>query len=224
MKSIVNRAIFLLSSIFVLCLIIACKSITAEPFQKKQVNKNTDSDSVITVSIFDTLQIVSKILQEEFPNHTYFNHKTGDLNQDQKWDIVIIAERSCNDGEDSVSDDSFCRTVILLLNVGKENFKIGAINDYLVDCSNCAGGDPHQNVNINKDLLIFESLYGDCDKTNQFISFKYEKSEKNWFLHEIETTDYGCREEDHKDGEVLTYTKKQTVKDFGRITFKEYKD
>ena len=194
----------------------------------KLENSNLVENEVLNQPIFsksetdDTITVLKEFITKHFPNYSFFDYQNGNLNNEGGVDIVLVIQRKC--GEDqSMSEEPYCRKVVLLANTGFPKFEILSTNDKLIECSDCGGagvGDPYQGTTINTGYLSFESLYGSCDKTFEVITFKYNSDKKDWFLYKIGTDDYNCH--DIVDSEVKVYHKTKTSKDFGVVKFSDY--
>ncbi len=191
--------------------------------EKKNVKKESTFKENTPI---DTLQLLTNLIHKNFPDHELSHHQplTEDINNDQEFDLVALTSRVCTDDDETATDDSYCYTVIIFFNEGDGKFRIAATNNYLVECSDCGGagvGNPHQGIKFEKGILSFESLYGACDKTNQFINFSYDELEKKWWLDSIETSDYSCR--DTGDGETTASYAIKNKKDFGSVQFMDFR-
>jgi hypothetical protein len=184
----------------------------------------TLSTTCLAGSLADLDPVIQRLIHEKYPESELRSITTGDLNADGLEDIVAIAGRSCSESEASNGEERSsveCRRVFLILNTGNGKFEIAAVNDQLIDCSQCGGagvGDPHQGVVIENGAIHFESLYGACHKTAVSKVFVYNKQNKNWYLEEIRTSDYDCNQEP-ENGEIVVSETVKTRKDFGEITF-----
>jgi len=147
----------------------------------------------------------------------------GDLNTDEYQDIIAIVTRTCLNHEGTDTSITICRKVLFFINNGLNQYKLEAYNDNILDCSTCGGGgvgDPHQSIRIKNGSITFESFYGACDKTTIFKIFKYDSRKKNWYLREIRTESYSCKQEP-VEGEIKINRSIETIDDFGIITFSE---
>ncbi|UYZ65016.1 hypothetical protein [Hymenobacter weizhouensis] len=169
-------------------------------------------------TITDTTAVLNALIQQRFPKLTVGDFEAGDLNTDGKPDLIVVAERPC-DAESGI-EGAQCRTVLLVVNEGG-SLRIAATNDNLVDCSECGGagvGDPHQAIVMKGNYFTFESLYGACDKTAGFITFRYDRARRNWFLHRLSRLEYSCNDTTSNPG----LETQQTVKNFGVVSFADY--
>ena len=133
--------------------------------------------------------------------------------------MIVLVQQPC----DSVSDmsDSNCRKALLVLNEGFPHLRIAAVNDNVVDCTDCGGGgvgDPHQGIVIKGNYFSFESLYGDCDKTHFVVTFHYNQARRNWYLHRFGRVDYSCQD----TTSARVKETRQDVKDYGKVSFADF--
>jgi|GEM_PF-3665015 len=185
-------------------------------------NHLVQEPATLSQNEMDTLKILENIINRDFEDYTLFDYKKGDLNKDAKEDFVLVLEKKCDDEEEKFLK---CRKVVLLINNELPTLKVAAMNDNVVECSFCGGGgvgDPHQGIAIKNGYVSFESFYGGCYKTFQVITFKYNSTKKDWFLHKVGTETYSCRQEDNPGDEINVATEISTIEDFGVVSFKDY--
>jgi hypothetical protein len=139
------------------------------------------------------------------------NITKGDLNLDGLEDAILVME------EKKASEESDPqRVVYLLIGQNDGSFLLGANNSNVMLCKSCGGtkGDPFEGVTINKGYFSLEFSGGSRELWTRIITFKYNKEEKNWYIH--------------KDNEVVTDTQnindKPTLKHktIQKILFQNY--
>jgi hypothetical protein len=171
----------------------------------------------------DTTALLNALIQDRFPKLQVVDFKAGDINADGRADLIVVADQPCGQS-DQVTDDSRCRTVLLVVAETGAKLRIAATNTHLVECSDCGGvsvGDPHQQIVIKGNYFSFESLYGSCDKTAGFVTFRYDQARRDWLLHRLGRVDYSCQDTT-ATGEMATRETQQTAKDFGVVRFAKY--
>lgn len=172
------------------------------------------------LEVNDTLSILKNVLEEEFLDYSIMDWATGDINKNEKEDFVVVLESNFTDPEITGDEETKTRKTVILETTNFPNLKISTSNDAIVDCSMCSGSgnrDPHEDVVIKNDQIIFYSTYGGSPSDHFEIIFKYFVEKENWFLREINKSNYNSQED-------KSYTKTRTQKDFGEILFEDYKD
>lgn len=191
------------------------------------VDTNIIPKNIITQSIEteeDTIEILSILMKEYFPNCTFYHYQSGNLDRDNQNDVIVILEKKCDTEDEKATDESRCRKVVFLKNNTFPNYEIATTNDKIITCSDCGYVRSMPQIVIKNGYISFENLFGGCDKTFEVITFKYDSTEKDWFLHRIGTENYSCREEDNPNNEIQVRTTTQTKKSFGLIRFKDFDD
>lgn len=176
-----------------------------------------------TVAPIDTLSMLSNFMEQQIDHYHIMAWAAGDLDGDQTEDFILVMESDEPNSDLAGTSDGYPRKVVLLKNIDFPKFKLLATNDHIIQCSNCGGagvGDPFQGITIKNTYFSFEQLFGACDKDFKVITFKYAKD--NFFLHSIGTDSYSCNMEEG-EYEVKVTHKQETRKNFGRITFENYK-
>lgn len=119
--------------------------------------------------------------------YRYFRHYVGDINNDRKPDIVVVAQNTQHRPDDAPG--GFSRRVLLLLQQPNGQLRTAAYNDQVIACSTCGGGasrqDPFNRVTINNKFLSFVSTLGFGDKTTQVITFQFDSRRPDWWLYTI---------------------------------------
>ena len=232
-KIIMKKIIYI--TIFI-SLLISCnnqkgtKQETNNPGVIKTLNeKNIESEKEIKPRIdkshtADTLNILSKFLSKSIKNYSIIDWRKGDINNDKIDDFIVVLQSDIPDNEITGIDNTYKRTVVLLVTLKSfPNFKIAAINHNVVECSTCGGagvGDPYQGgISIEDNYFSIGQLFGACDKTKIFYTFKFENN--NWFLYEMRLENQSCQLDEEgflKEPTYETYTQK----DLGLIKFEDY--
>ncbi len=132
---------------------------------------------------------------------------SGDLNRDN-FDDIILRFKKENESETSEHIHLF---------VGQNNgtYKLATKNDFL-ELDNTDGTTFDKIVIKNGYFSLEYTGYGNTSGSNNIITFKYSKDDKNWLLHRQGATIV------HRYGEGK-FTENKTQKDFGKILFKDYR-
>lgn len=118
--------------------------------------------------------------------YRYDRHYVGDLNNDKRRDVVLVAQRTQHQPRDPAG--GFARRVILLLYQPNGQLRNAVFNDQVLRCTTCGGGsmvDPFVKVVFNGTLFSFVSTYGLGEKTTQVITFEFDPKRPDWWLHSI---------------------------------------
>jgi len=140
----------------------------------------------------------------------------GDLNADGRMDVLLILKAL---DEDTLPGDKvMTRPLLILIRQADGNLKLEARNDDAVLCKQCGGafGDPYTNMVITGDYFSVEHYGGSSSRWTDIVTFKYNPSKKNWFLHK-----WG--------GEVINNNYPEsnsnwlkTTKEFGVVLFEKF--
>lgn len=154
--------------------------------------------------------------------YRYFRHFVGDVNNDKRPDIVVIAQNTQQRPDDPKG--GFSRRVLLLLHQPNGQLRTAAYNDQLVACSTCGGGnsrqDPFTRVTINGNFLSFVSTVGFGEKTMQIVTFQFDPKRPDWWLHDVVLQPLAFDE----SGKLTKSKPPRTVdlKPFGEVRFETY--
>ena len=139
------------------------------------------------------------------------NTTFGDLNNDAYIDAIVVLKHQ---DEEKINKDK-ARPLMLFLGQVDGDFKLHKRNDKLVDCFRCGGamGDPFQDIVIKKGYFSLEYYGGSAWRWSKVVTFRYNKEQKDWFLHRIGEHYFNA-----SDPEKVT-KKMKTNKDFGVLPF-----
>ena len=138
----------------------------------------------------------------------------GDINNDKYDDIIVILH---DPSEDTIHSQNVRRPLLLLLNGRDQTYKLAARNDNVVHCVHCGGMfDPYNEITIKKGYFSIEHYGGLSMRWTHIITFKYSEIDNDWLLHKDGTTYF------HSSTPEKVKTEIKTVKQFGRILFKDY--
>jgi len=180
---------------------------------------------IVITFLLILLPLLSFCQTKSFENYTVHSKYEGDLNGDKQLDKIVVYEKYCDSLDANSLEGAYCRSIAIYLKKDKDYVLYGC-NDNLIECSTCGGagvGDPFQDIKMKNQYFSIENLYGACDKTFSVTTFRFDKKAKEFYLYKIGTEDYSCREEDNSKGEIKIKTQTESVKDFGKVKFVDYK-
>lgn len=164
---------------------------------------------------------LSEADQKLLDGYTTFYMASGDINDDGNQDHILVLQRNTED-KDGPMPGSYNRKVVLVEQTEKTpSYKIAAINNYLVECSQCGGAgvdDPLQGITIKNGYFSIEQLFGACIKDFFVITFKYEKGE--FLLQSIGKNTSYCNQLENDEVKMTRIRKK--AEDLGEIKFEEF--
>ena len=94
-----------------------------------------------------------------------------------------------------------------------------------IDCSGAIHGDSYVEVKIKNGYFSVEHYtVGGNDKWSKIITFKYDKSKNNWFLHRDGMEFFGWNPDESPKAEAIIKTGEEilTKKNFGVVLFENY--
>ena len=155
-------------------------------------------------------QSVSKVIPK---GYSVLKFKKGNLNRDKIADAILILK---HDKEEEKEDTK--RLLYILVGTKNGDFKVVKKSSSAVLGVQDGGmmGDPFQDVAIKNGYFSVEHYGGSSWRWSRIVTFKYNKSKKNWFLHKDGGDSYHSSEPDK------VTTKIKTVKDFGVLSFEKY--
>jgi hypothetical protein len=160
-------------------------------------------------------------------NYSVINISTGDINSDGLPDKILVLrtkteELTSNYGEDKPDK----RPMLLLLGQNNNSFKLEYENDNAVYCIDCAGvfGDPFIQTTIKDGSFSINHGIAGGHHWDQVITFKYNKTKKNWFLFEDHYVSYKLNKSNDPNAEalIIDVDNLKNSNDFGTIAFDEF--
>lgn len=161
---------------------------------------------------------VKQVLTHIPDGYSIIDTCTGDLNQDEYTDLLLVLRQN---GEDSIArkvDGPVKRKLLLLTGSAEQTYTLAAQSENVVYCNVCGGmmGDPYQQLVIKNGYFTVEHYGGSSWRWTRNITFKYSKADSTWYLHKDGGDSFHAT-----DPEKVT-TKVRTVKDFGKVPFAEF--
>ena len=77
-------------------------------------------------------------------------------------------------------------------------------------------GDPYVGITIKNSYFTFEHYGGSAWRWSKYITYKYDNSKNEWFLHKVGSESFHASEPDK------VTTKTLTTKEFGTVKFEDY--
>jgi hypothetical protein len=153
----------------------------------------------------------------------------GNLNNDSFDDYILVLKKKNEESTSNYSDNKPEKRPLLIL-IGNSGNKLvlKARNNNAVLCTDCSGaihGDSYVGVKIKNGYFSVEHYtVGGNDKWSKIITFKYDKSKNNWFLHRdgMEFFEWNPDESPKAEAIIKTGEKNLTKKNFGIVLFENY--
>ncbi|HLP54596.1 MAG TPA: hypothetical protein VK151_06195 [Fluviicola sp.] len=155
-------------------------------------------------------KLIQSIIDRYFIGSKLSRYCEGDLNNDRKKDLFVIASRPCGeyDGADKYST---CFRSMIFLSDGSFHYKLAASNERIIECSNCEHGIP--DISISDNQLVINRHLGSCQREDITEIYEYQSSDKAWHLKKKEIVSFNCNDHQH------TKESMQTEEDFGEVKF-----
>ena len=167
----------------------------------------------------DNLNDLPESITQFIPeNYSALNVAKGDLNLDSIDDIILVLKEDNEEETSLIAEDPVKRPLYILTGQPDKSFKFAEINDNVVYCVNCGGmmGDPFMGIVIKNGYFSVEHYGGSAWRWSRIVTFKFNRTEKKWFLHKDGGDSF------HTSQLEKVETKVKTVKDFGVVPFEEY--
>lgn len=195
---------------------VSCGSIKSEKLST--VADEPASEEVI-FSEAEPLNLQNELDAFVLDGHVILDFQKGDINNDQREDVILI-QKAINETETSdVIDNPTPRPLMLLLREPNGGLKLAARNDQAVLCVDCGGvmGDPYQGITIKGNYFSIEHYGGSSWRWTKVVTFKFDPSKQEWFLHKDGGQSFHASEPDSTMEEKV-----ETTKDFGVVKFTDY--
>lgn len=197
------------------------------PFQK--FNIYNEEENIACPQTLNDTDNINKNLKVFVPKHySVLSIQYGDLNLDKYPDAIMVLSK---DGEEKTSkaDEGKPEKRPLLILLGQKNgsYKLAYKNNNVVESIDSASsfGDPFTGITIKNGYFFIGHAISAGHHWEQTTTFKYDKLNKNWFLYKIHNTNYilnNGEDDDNNSGLIADYDNYKTVKNFGKISFKNF--
>lgn len=175
-------------------------------------------NKMLTLQINDDDAVKNILAKSIGENWELFNYSIGDINNDSIEDLIVIIQ--------STTDQEAFRKILLYVNEKGNQYRLAASNNNIIDCATCGGagiGDPYRQIIIKYNYFSFEMLYGACEKTAVYITFKYDKKRKWWYLHkDMNETYNNCTTPRTKKDQIIISRKENNKSKYGKLRFENY--
>lgn len=171
----------------------------------------------------------NQILKFVPPNYEILDSVKGNLNNDSYDDYILVlkkkSEETTSDYDNGKADK---RTLLILVGNSENKLTLKARNDNAVLCIDCSGaihGDSFEGVKIKNGYFSVEHYtVGGIDKWSKVITFKYDKTKDDWFLHQDGMEFFRFNNDESPNAEAVIKTGEEilTKKNFGLVLFKNY--
>lgn len=107
---------------------------------------------------------------------------------------------------------------MILIQNKSNQLELKSKNENVVYCVDCGGmmGDPYVTMVYKDGYFSIEHYGGSTWRWTRIITFKYNKTKDDWFLHKDSSESF------HVDGTEKVQTNIKTTKDFGVVRFNEF--
>ncbi|MDJ1483181.1 hypothetical protein QNI16_21970 [Cytophagaceae bacterium YF14B1] len=169
----------------------------------------------VSFSILCNAQTDAEIKPFIVKGYEVLHKENGDLNKDGKSDCLLILKVK---DEDKKTENEVPRPLLILIRQPDGKLKQVARNDKVVLCYQCGGvfGDPFSDITIKNGYFSIEHYGGSSWRWTRIITFKYNPTDKKWYLHKDGSDSFHTSEPDKVE------TKVKTTKDFGKVLFENY--
>lgn len=210
---------------FASCLIalISCNSKPA--VEVNDLNDEVPSTPQENVEAMATDETHSRVIRQEdnldkfIPtNYEILLKEAGDINLDGLEDLILVLKESNEDSRYEDTVNSPLRPVLLLIRDTSGKLQQAKRNDKTVYGIADGGmmGDPFNSITIKNGYFSFEHYGGSSWRWTHIITFKYDKTDNEWYLHKVGGDSFHTLETEKVE------TKVKSTKDFGKIKFEKF--
>jgi len=160
---------------------------------------------------------IAKAMSENVPGGwEIMDTMTGDLNRDKYSDLLIVLSRVGEFGNDS----DLVRPLLILTGNSAGELIFRERNDNVVLCYHCGGvmGDPYDGLAIRNGYFSVQHYGGSSWRWSKIITFRYNESQKTWFLHRDAGESFNVFEIDSVEPREDVFNQDQ----YGKMKFVEY--
>lgn len=173
---------------------------------KSQLNTNRNDTTLSTLD-----EIKESYKKDGFSLLLIKEHKYLSIDN-----LLLVFDNKKIDHSDSV----ICKRILVICQNKNGKYLVLSNNNSIAKCSNdcCPIDDGFMNIYISQKYISVYNQYHDNEGRNVTVAtFKYSVKDKDYILHRYRTELY------HRENpEIRNFSKVMTVKDFGRINFKNY--
>lgn len=177
----------------------------------------------------DIISYKNQLLKFVPQNFEILDTVKGNLNNDSFDDYILVLKKKNEETTSNYGDNKPEKRPLLILIGNSDNkLELKARSDNAVLCIDCSGaihGDSFEGVKIKNGYFSIEhSTVGGNDKWSKIITFKYDKSKNNWFLHRDGMEFFGWNPDESLKAEAIIKTGEEilTKKNFGIVLFENY--
>ncbi|MFB9077987.1 hypothetical protein ACFFLS_04875 [Flavobacterium procerum] len=206
-----------------LCLILTLISCNQNPKPEKTIiisnDKTADENIPKRESFKPGVRNLPNELSAFIPtNYSVLDTASGDLNLDKIKDYIVVLKKNREDTLSDVVDNPERRPLLILLSDKENKLKLARRNDNTVYCIDCGGmlGDPFMGITIKNGYFSVEHYGGSNWRWKSIITYKYSKTEKEWFLYKDGLESFQISDTENVKTEI------KTAKDFGRVKFQDF--
>lgn len=164
-------------------------------------------------------QAVVNELQKFIPeNYLLLDSLSSDLNQDGLKDYLLILKNKGEVALSNVVEHPEKRPLLILIQNKSNQLELKSKNENVVYCVDCGGmmGDPYVTMVYKDGYFSIEHYGGSTWRWTRIITFKYNKTKDDWFLHKDSSESFRV------DDTEKVQTNIKTTKDFGVVRFNEF--
>jgi len=151
----------------------------------------------------------------------------GNLNNDNYDDYIVVLKKYNEEQlSRTANTEDLKRPLIILVGTSENKLILKGRNDNSVLCISCSGaihGDSFEGIKIKNSYFSIEHhTVGGNDKWSRIITFKYDSSKNNWFLHRDGMEFFGWNPDQNGEAIIKTGETILTRKNFGTVSFENY--
>ena len=216
-----------------LVLLVSCGQ-TNNNSDKNKVANHTTQGTITTADIVkhdtfnEPIDTLSETLKSFIPSgYSAINVSSGDANLDGLTDKILVLRNNTEETTSNYADDKpDKRPLLLLLGQSDGSYKLAIRNDNVIECIDCGGmfGDPFVGTAIQNGYFSIEHGIAGGQHWEKTTTFKFDKTQENWFLYEDHFISYKFNDSNDPDAEALVtdIDNLKTTKDFGKVSFDKY--
>lgn len=194
------------------------------------LNVNSQQKTIVKkhVTFNKKINISNEKLKSFIPKgYEAIAEKKGNLNLDKTEDCILVLRKTTEETTSNMDEGKPDKRIVLLLLGQKDgSYKLAYKNQNVADCIDCGGvfGDPFSGISIKNGYFSIEHKIAGGHHWEQIITFKFNKTNNNWYLYKDHFINYVLNTSNDPNAEALIadVDKLKTVKDFGEISFQNF--